>query len=144
MPSEITYSQAPASQPIFIKEQDIETALIEKLRDLKYTERPDIRDRASLEANFRQKFETLNRVRLTDGEFSRLLDDLTIPDVFTAARVLREKNDFTRDDGTPLAYTLVNIKDYIMKLLAKFTDKAPGKQSMNPEQLIGLISSFTA
>lgn len=106
------YPPAAERRAVGVKEQDIEAGLIEKLRDLKYTERPDIRDRASLEANFRQKFETLNRVRLTDGEFSRLLEELTIPDVFTAARVLREKNDFTRDDGTPLTYTLVNIRDW--------------------------------
>lgn len=112
MSSEAIYQQGPGSQPLFVKEQDIEAALVEKLRSLKYTERADIRDQAGLEANFRQKFETLNRVRLTDAEFQRLLEELTIPDVFTAARVLREKSDFTRDDGTPLTYTLVNIKDW--------------------------------
>lgn len=112
MPPEMIYQQGPEPQPLVLKEQDIETAFIEKLGGLKYTERPDIRDRAALERNFREKFEALNRVRLTDAEFQRLLEELTIPDVFTAARVLREKNDFTRDDGTPLAYTLVNIKDW--------------------------------
>ena len=40
-------------------EQQIEQALIEKLGELKYTYRPDIRDRAALEANFRQHFEAL-------------------------------------------------------------------------------------
>ena len=112
MSAEITYQPASERQHLGVKEQDIETAFVDKLRSLKYAERPDIRDRATLEANFRQKFETLNRVRLTDAEFRRLLEELTIPDVFTAARVLREKNDFTRDDGTPLAYTLVNIRDW--------------------------------
>lgn len=112
MSSEFTYPRASAAQPLLVREQDIESSLIAKLRDLKYTERPDIRDRASLEANFRQKFEALNRVKLTNTEFKRLLEELTIPDVFTAARVLREKNDFIRDDGTPLVYTLVNIKDW--------------------------------
>lgn len=115
MTSEITetpYPSATGRRYSGVKEHDIETALVEKLRELKYTDRPDIRDRATLEANFRQKFETLNRVRLTDGEFSRLLDELVTPDVFTAARVLREKNDFIRDDGTPLSFTLVNIKDW--------------------------------
>lgn len=112
MPPEITYQPASERQHLGVKEQDIETALIEKLGGLKYIELPDIRDRAALERNFREKFEALNRVRLTDAEFARLLEELTIPDVFTAARVLREKNDFTRDDGTPLAYTLVNIKDW--------------------------------
>ncbi|MGE3988917.1 type I restriction endonuclease subunit R, partial [Pseudorhodoplanes sp.] len=74
--------------------------------------RPDIRDRAMLERNFRAKFEELNRVRLTDSEFARLLDDIVTPDVFTAASRLRERNSFTRDDGTPLNYTLVNIRDW--------------------------------
>lgn len=93
-------------------EHEIEQALIEKLTDLKYTYRPDIRDRAELEQNFREKFQTLNHVTLTDSEFSRLLETIITPDVFAAARHLREKNSFERDDGTPLYYTLVNIKDW--------------------------------
>jgi type I restriction enzyme R subunit len=93
-------------------EQKLEQELIEKLRDLKYTCRPDIRDRAALERNFREKFQALNRVELTDGEFPRLLDEIITADVFTAARTLRGMNSFTRDDGTPLNYTLVNIKDW--------------------------------
>jgi type I restriction enzyme, R subunit len=93
-------------------EQIIEQALIEKLGDLKYIYRPDIRDRTTLEQNFREKFESLNRVHLTDGEFSRLLDQIVTPDVFAAARHLRDRNSFERDDGTPLFYTLVNNKDW--------------------------------
>ncbi|PWC51182.1 DEAD/DEAH box helicase [Azospirillum sp. TSA6c] len=93
-------------------ERDLEEELVAKLRDLKYEYRPDIRDRESLEENFRKKFEQLNRVTLTDSEFQRLLDEIVTPDVFTASRILRERNDFTRDDGTPLNYTLVNIKDW--------------------------------
>jgi type I restriction enzyme R subunit len=93
-------------------EQEIEQALIEKLGDLKYRYRPDIRDRAALEHNFRQHFESLNRVHLTDSEFHRLLDSIITSDVFAAARHLRERNSFERDDGTPLYYTLVNIKDW--------------------------------
>jgi type I restriction enzyme R subunit len=93
-------------------ERDLEAALVTKLRDLKYEYRPDIRDRATLEKNFREKFEALNRVRLTDSEFARLIDEIVTPDVFTAARTIRERNSFIRDDGTPLNYTLVNIKDW--------------------------------
>lgn len=93
-------------------ERHLEEALLTKLQDLKYTLRSDIRDRDALEANFRQKFEALNRVTLTDGEFQRLIDEIVTPDVFTAARTLRERNSFIRDDGTPLNYTLVNIKDW--------------------------------
>jgi type I restriction enzyme R subunit len=93
-------------------EQQIEQALIEKMGDLKYTYRPDITDRDLLERNFREKFEALNRVNLTEGEFQRLLEEIISPDAFTAARTLRERNSFTREDGTPLNYTLVNIKDW--------------------------------
>lgn len=93
-------------------EQQIEDALIAKLGALKYTLRPDINHRAALEANFRQKFEALNKVTLTDGEFDRLLAEIVTADGFDAAVRLRERNGFVRDDGTPLNYTLVNIKDW--------------------------------
>lgn len=93
-------------------ENHIERDLISKLEDLKYTYRPDIRDRAALEQNFRQHFEALNRVHLTDSEFARLLESIVTTDVFAAAKHLRERNSFERDDGTPLYYTLVNIKDW--------------------------------
>jgi type I restriction enzyme R subunit len=93
-------------------EQQIELDLIKKLGELKYIYRPDIRDRAALEKNFREKFEALNRVNLTDGEFSRLLEQMVTRDVFEASSNLREKHNFNRDDGTPLTYTLVNIKDW--------------------------------
>ena len=89
---------------------EIETDFVEKLRSLKYEYRPDIRDRDTLQKNFREKFEALNRVQLTESEFQRLLEEIITPDVFAAARILRERQGFTRDDGTPLNYTLVNIK----------------------------------
>ncbi len=88
-------------------EQEIEQALIQKLGALQYIYRPDITGRAILEQNFCEKFEALNRVTLMPGEFSRLLEEIISPDVFTAARTLCERNSFTRDDGTPLNYTLV-------------------------------------
>jgi type I restriction enzyme R subunit len=97
---------------MMIKEQQIEDSFIAKLQDLKYTYRPDIRDKATLEQNFREKFQALNQVNLTDAEFARLRDEIVNADVFTAAKTLREKNTFQREDGTPLQYTLVNIKDW--------------------------------
>ena len=93
-------------------EATIESDFIAKLRELKYTYRDDIRDRDALQSNFRQKFDSLNRCTLTDTEFARLLGELVSDDVFKNSVRLREKNDFTRDDGTPLAYTLVNIRDW--------------------------------
>jgi type I restriction enzyme R subunit len=93
-------------------ENQIEADLVAKLGELKYTYRPDIRDRSALEANFRAKFEALNRVNLTDSEFQRLLDGIITPDVYNSAQTLRHINSFEREDGTPLNYTLVNIRDW--------------------------------
>lgn len=93
-------------------ENQIEQDLIAKLIDLKYTYRPDIRDRETLEQNFRKKFEALNMVSLTDAEFARLRDSIVTNDVFAASKTLRTRNTFIREDSTPLHYTLVNIKDW--------------------------------
>ena len=95
-----------------VKEADIEYGLVGKLQDLKYTYRPDIRDLNALEQNFREKFEKLNRVDLTDSEFEKLREEIVNPDVFISSNYLRKTNTFTREDGTPLHYTLVNIKDW--------------------------------
>jgi type I restriction enzyme R subunit len=94
------------------KEKQIEDHLIRKLEELKYSYRKDIQDKEALENNFRSKFEQLNRVHLTNSEFARLRDELVTPDVFSAAKKLRERNTFIREDGTSLQYTLVNIKDW--------------------------------
>ncbi len=94
------------------KEQQIEEELISWLTDLKYTYREDIRTKEALEVNFREKFQALNRVNLTDSEFEKLREEIVNPDVFTSSNYLRKTNTFTREDGTPLHYTLVNIKDW--------------------------------
>ena len=95
-----------------LKESNIEYGLVGKLQDLKYTYRPDIRDLNTLELNFREKFEKLNRVNLTDSEFDKIREEIVNPDVFISSNYLRKTNTFTREDGTPLHYTLVNIKDW--------------------------------
>lgn len=94
------------------KESQIEQNFIRHLTELKYSYRPDIVDRKTLEQNFRKKFEALNRVTLSDSEFLRLRDEIINPDLFAASKMLRAQNYFQREDGTPLHYTLVNIKDW--------------------------------
>ena len=94
------------------KEKQIEENLIKQLTELKYIYRPDIADRKTLEQNFKDKFEALNRVRLSESEFLRLREEIINPDVFAASKLLRERQYFQREDGTPLHYTLVNIKDW--------------------------------
>lgn len=94
------------------KESHIEASFINKLKELKYTYREDIKDKFSLEENFRQHFQRLNKVNLSDAEFERLKDSLITPDVFVAAKKLREINTLKRDDDTPLQYTIVNTTDW--------------------------------
>lgn len=54
----------------------------------------------------------MNRVHLTDSEFDRLLEEIIDADVFASSKRLRGINTFMREDGTPLQYMLVNIKDW--------------------------------
>ena len=72
-----------------MREAQIEELFIKKLEELKYSYRRDIRDRNSLEQNFREKFESLNRVRLTENEFERLKAEIITPDVCSASKLLR-------------------------------------------------------
>ena len=95
-PPQFTYDQPVGKPSHVVREEQIEYGFIGKLQNLKYAYREDIRDRAALERNFREKFEALNRVNLTNGEFARLLDEIVTPDVFTASRTLRARNAFTR------------------------------------------------
>src|SRR5690606_29810783 len=98
-----------------VSESQVEHHFIEQLKGLKYSYRPDIVDRKTLELNFREKFESLNRVRLTDSVFLRLREPIISNDVFIASKKQREKQYFQREDGTPLHYILVNIKDWCRK-----------------------------
>ena len=122
-PTTPSYAPAPVTPSPAVKEEQIEYGFIGKLQGLKYEHRPDIRDRAALERNFREKFEALNRVHLTDGEFARLLDDIVTPDVFTADKTLRSINAFTREEPlAPLA------KDELLPLLQKRAEQHGGRE----------------
>ena len=93
-------------------EAQLEQQFLEKLVELKYTYRSDIHDLDALEKNFREKFERLNYVTLSDGEFRKLLQENVTADVFMAAKNLRQKQTFVRDDGTTFDYSLVNLRDW--------------------------------
>ncbi len=72
----------PGAPPLAVTEEHLEYRFIGRLQNLKYHYGADIRDRAALERNCRDKFEALNRVRLRDGEAFKaaalLKDDLDI------------------------------------------------------------------
>ena len=94
------------------KESQIEQHFIRHLEGLGYKYCKDIKNRASLEANFRNKFEALNNVRLTDGEFERLMGNIVSSDVYKASKTLRDKVEVVHDDGTTQFYPLVNLQNW--------------------------------
>ena len=94
------------------KESQIEQHFIRHLEGLGYKYCKDIKDRASLEQNFRNKFEALNNVRLTDGEFERLMGNIISSDVYKASKKLRDKVEVVHDDGTTRFYPLVNLQNW--------------------------------
>lgn len=94
------------------KESQIEQHFIRHLEGLGYKYCKDIKNRASLEANFRNKFEALNNVRLTDGEFERLMENIVSSDVYKASKTLRDKVEVVHDDGTTQFYPLVNLQNW--------------------------------
>lgn len=93
-------------------ESEIEERFIRRLEGQGYAHRKDIKNREALERNFRDKFNALNQVELSDGEFERLLNNIIKSDVYEASKLLREKNELIRDDGTTLIFSLVNLKDW--------------------------------
>ena len=94
------------------KESQIEQHFIRHLEGLGYKYCKNIKNRASLEANFRNKFEALNNVRLTDGEFERLMGNIVSSDVYKASKTLRDKVEVIHDDGTTQFYPLVNLQNW--------------------------------
>lgn len=94
------------------KESQIEQHFIRHLEGLGYKYCKDIKDRASLEQNFRNKFEALNQAQLTDGEFERLMGNIISSDVYKASKTLRDKVEVIHDDGTTRFYPLVNLQNW--------------------------------
>ena len=77
------------------REAKLEQQFIEQLQELNYIYRNEIHNQESLRNNFREKFERLNFVHLSDHEFERLLGEIITPDVFKASQLLREKQRHT-------------------------------------------------
>lgn len=80
-------------------EQQLENALIAQLETLGW-EKAAIRDEDALVANLRRQMERHNKTILSDGEFRQILNKLARGNIFEKAKILRDRIDFTRDDGT--------------------------------------------
>ena len=87
-------------------EAELEASLIERLTNLGYS-LVTIKNVADLHANLKQQLEThnssaLNGQPLTDSEFHKILNHLDSGNVFARAKILRDRFQLTRDDGTSI------------------------------------------
>jgi type I restriction enzyme R subunit len=88
-------------------EQQLENALIAQLETLGWN-RVTIKDEADLVDNLKHQLEIHNKTSLSDAEFRQVLNKLARGNIFEKAKVLRDKVDFTRDDGTTGYIELIN------------------------------------
>ena len=88
-------------------EQQLENALIAQLETLGW-DRVTITDEADLVDNLKHQLEIHNKTSLSDAEFRHVLNKLARGNIFEKAKVLRDKVDFTRDDGTTGYIELIN------------------------------------
>ena len=88
-------------------EQQLEDNLIAQLETLGF-DKVRIDNEAALIANLRAQLEKHNSVQLSDGEFKQVLNKLAKGNIFEKAKILRDRVDFTRDDGSTGYVELIN------------------------------------
>lgn len=97
-------------------ELQLENELISQLQKQGW-ERIVLENYAALENNFREQFnkfngKALNGTPLSDDEFRTVLAQIEDQGVFTSAKLLRDNQLLTRDDGTVIHYSLFNTKEW--------------------------------
>ena len=130
-------------------EQQLEERFIQKLLSLKYEYRPDIRNRAALEANFRAKFQELNRVKLTslvtDGTFLKGFGTLVVDandnsdEAEFLARELVGKVKGLRTAGAALAELA-----HAGQTPGKLADAVAAALMLEPEEAEGVLAEADA
>ncbi|WP_317056555.1 type I restriction endonuclease subunit R [Roseovarius rhodophyticola] len=88
-------------------EQQLEKALIDQLQELGW-EKVSIPDEEALVANLKRQLEAHNNTELSDAEFHQILNKLARGNIFEKAKILRDRIDFARDDGTTGYVELIN------------------------------------
>lgn len=79
-------------------EQLLEDQLVKQLGTLGY-EQVAIRDEAALLANLKAQLEKHNNTRFSEKEFAKVLNHLNKGNVFDRAKTLRDKFQYTKDNG---------------------------------------------
>ena len=92
-------------------EQILEKGLIETLVKMNY-KRVQIDDEAALIANFRNQLDIHNKITLSDGEFSRVMNHLESGSIFDKAEKLRNRFSLEREDGTIKWIEFLNTQEW--------------------------------
>lgn len=88
-------------------EQALEDKLIAQLQELGF-EKVRIEGEEDLVANLKMQLEKHNKCTLSDGEFKQVLNKLSTGNIFEKAKILRDKVDYLREDGTTGYLEIVN------------------------------------
>ena len=92
-------------------EAKLEADLVTRLTGLGYTA-VTLPDMAAMHANLRAQLGKQNDVKLSDGEFAKVLNHLDKGNVFERAKTLRGRMQLMRDDGTPLYLRFLNTDEW--------------------------------
>lgn len=88
-------------------ELQLENALIAQLETLGW-KKVVIPDEVALVANLHVQLEKHNKIKISDSEFKQILNKIARGNIFEKAKILRDKIDYKRDDGTVGYIELIN------------------------------------
>jgi len=89
-------------------EQILENNLVQQLTELGYTF-VKIEDESALLANLKLQLEKHNKKTFSKTEFAKILNHLNKGNIFDRAKTLRDKFQFSKDDGTPCYIEFINM-----------------------------------
>jgi len=88
-------------------EQQLENSLVAQLETLGW-DKTNISNEKELLINLKKQFEKHNKALLSDYEFKQVLNKIARGNIFEKAKILRDKVDYIKDDGTTGYIELIN------------------------------------
>ena len=95
------------TKPNTQSEAQLEESLIQRLAGLGYA-RVSINSAEELRDNLKQQLEIHNKIDLSQGEFNKIINHLDKGNVFQRAKMLRDRYQLTRDNGTSCYIQFMN------------------------------------
>ncbi|GAB4145773.1 MAG: type I restriction endonuclease subunit R [Patescibacteria group bacterium] len=92
-------------------EAELEQNLIDQLKGLGYTY-VKLTNEADVLKNLKNQLEKHNQTTFTDNEFAKILNHLNKGGIFDRAKILRDKMQLTKDDGTSIYLEFINIVEW--------------------------------